>query len=174
MSSYYSHPSPSDEEIGEVEDLCSAAGVATFNTRSIFPFVVVEAQALTQVTDRLFKDSAKELTLLIASASTTLPESYPSSLTSDKLGFVLKFRGGDHSESLAKVNTSLLAASEFAATENQKQMLIDYIASQSFPFVTHKGSSELSEWANKVANFVLVKVSRMVMLESIKMDRGSG
>ena len=111
-----------------------------------FLFLVVEAQALNRVLDRLFKESARELTLLVASASTTLPESYPSSLTSDKLGFVLKFRGGDHSESLAKVNTSLLAASEFAATENQKQMLIDYISSQSFPFVTHKGSmSSLNE-----------------------------
>lgn len=81
------------------------------------------------ICNRLLKESADELTLLVASASAALSKSYPASLTSAKLGFTLKFKGGDHSVSLTKVNESLLAASEYAATENQKQMLIDYVES---------------------------------------------
>lgn len=80
-------------------------------------------------TARLLKKSDGTLTLLVASASSILPTSYPSSLRSDKLGFTLNFQAGDFSSPLQRVNASLSRAAEYAATDNQKNMLLDYVES---------------------------------------------
>lgn len=74
----------------------------------------------------LAKTDAKNLTLLIASASKTLATSYPSTLESSELGFTLHLTGGDFERPLAAVNKSLMLAAEFAGDANRKQMLLDY------------------------------------------------
>lgn len=74
----------------------------------------------------LSKTDSKNLTLLIASASSTLSTSYPATLLSSSLGFTLHLTGGDFADALKKVNESLVVAAEHAGDANRKAMLLDY------------------------------------------------
>ncbi|KAK4705199.1 dipeptidyl-peptidase III, partial [Phenoliferia sp. Uapishka_3] len=108
LSAYYpSNPAPTEAEIDEVQAMCDKVGVSTLNTR-------------------LSKTDSKNLTLLIASSASSLPTSYPETLSSSSLGFTLHLSPGDYSDALSKVNASLVLAAEHAEDANRKQMLLDY------------------------------------------------
>ncbi|GAA6027147.1 hypothetical protein JCM8097_002430 [Rhodosporidiobolus ruineniae] len=108
ISSYYpSSPAPTDEQVNEVQALADAAGVSTLNTR-------------------LSRVANSELVLHVSSVE-GLPERYPKSLKSEKLGFECRIQGGDFGDALKKVNAALEEARKYAANEHQEGMLGDYI-----------------------------------------------
>ncbi|BGP08074.1 hypothetical protein JCM10049v2_003919 [Rhodotorula toruloides] len=110
VSAYYpSSPAPSDAQVDEVQALCDAAGISTANTR------------LSRVSDT-------ELVLLVASIS-ALPSHYPKSLKSEKLGFEVRLQAGDYADALAKVDAALAQAGQYAANDNQREMLKHYAKS---------------------------------------------
>ncbi|BGP61261.1 hypothetical protein NBRC10512v2_002580 [Rhodotorula toruloides] len=110
VSAYYpSSPAPSDAQVDEVQALCDAAGISTANTR------------LSRVSDT-------ELVLLVASIS-ALPSHYPKSLKSEKLGFEVRLQAGDSADALAKVDAALAQAGQYAANDNQREMLKHYAKS---------------------------------------------
>ncbi|KAM0787893.1 hypothetical protein ACM66B_003943 [Microbotryomycetes sp. NB124-2] len=127
VSAYYpSDPAPSDAQVDEVQRLCDEAGVSTLNTR-------------------LSKQSPSLLTLHIASASESLPTSYPAALVSSEHNFTVKLVCGDFKQPLTKVNKALTEAIKHAEDKNRQQLLQDYVESfKTGDIEKHKDAS--SKW----------------------------
>lgn len=112
-----------------IQSLADAAGVSTLNTR-------------------LTKKSATEFTLHIASASTTLPTSYPATLSSGKM--TCDLQGGDFSSALTSTNDALKEAIKYAANQNQAGTLVDYSRCfETGDIEAHKDGSR--KWVKDVA-----------------------
>lgn len=161
ISNYYLGEVASTDEIDLIQSLCDAAGVSTLNTRSVtFPFVLFRfvrtashghsrfPQLTEQYMHRLAKKSATEFTLHIASASSTLPTTYPATLTSGDM--ICTLQGGDFSAALAITNAELKEAIKYAANKNQSGMLLDYARCfENGDIEAHKDGSR--KWVKDVA-----------------------
>ena len=131
VSAYYPGPvKPTKAEIEAVQDLCTANGVSTINTR-------------------LTKHSDEKFTLLVASVEPA--SSTPREIKSEKLTVEIKY--GDYADCLENVNAALEKAKAHAADKNQRDMLTDYQTSFATGSVdAHKAGS--AKWVKDVGPVV--------------------
>ncbi|GAA5829744.1 hypothetical protein JCM3766R1_001288 [Sporobolomyces carnicolor] len=131
VSAYYPGPvKPTKAEIEAVQDLCTANGVSTINTR-------------------LTKHSDAKFTLLVASVEPA--SSTPRAIKSEKLTVEIKY--GDYADCLENVNAALEKAKAHAADKNQRDMLTDYQTSFATGSVdAHKAGS--AKWVKDVGPVV--------------------
>lgn len=102
VSNYYLGETIKDDEVELIQKECERLGLAVENTR-------------------VRKDKDGTLTILVASASTEVPES-----VAKLIGDTVKVEYGDFADALRKSADSLLEAKKYAANDHQKTMLEGY------------------------------------------------
>lgn len=132
VSNYYLGDSITDDEVAAVQTAAENIGVDILNTR-------------------VQKNGPKDFVLLVASADTQADALHDLSLNGGRVKLTVKY--GDFSGPLSRVVKALAEAKKYAANDNQKAMIGDYIASfQSGSIEKHKQGSR--HWVKDVGPVV--------------------
>ncbi|KAH9048108.1 aflatoxin-detoxifizyme [Lactarius hengduanensis] len=132
VSNYYLGDTITDDEVAAVQTAAENIGVDILNTR-------------------VQKNGPKDFVLLVASADTQLDALHDLSLNGGRVKLTVKY--GDFSGPLSRVVKALAEAKKYAANDNQKAMIGDYIDSfQSGSIEKHKQGSR--HWVKDVGPVV--------------------
>ncbi|KAH9079400.1 aflatoxin-detoxifizyme [Lactarius deliciosus] len=132
VSNYYLGDTITDDEVAAVQTAAENIGVDILNTR-------------------VQKNGPKDFVLLVASADTQPDALHDLSLNGGRVKLTVKY--GDFSGPLSRVVKALAEAKKYAANDNQKAMIGDYIASfQSGSIEKHKQGSR--HWVKDVGPVV--------------------
>ncbi|KAH9063447.1 aflatoxin-detoxifizyme [Lactarius vividus] len=132
VSNYYLGDTITDDEVAAVQTAAENIGVDILNTR-------------------VQKNGPKDFVLLVASADTQPDALHDLSLNGGRVKLSVKY--GDFSGPLSRVVKALAEAKKYAANDNQKAMIGDYIASfQSGSIEKHKQGSR--HWVKDVGPVV--------------------
>ncbi|KAH9180540.1 aflatoxin-detoxifizyme [Lactarius sanguifluus] len=132
VSNYYLGDTITDDEVAAVQTAAENIGVDILNTR-------------------VQKNGPKDFVLLVASADTQPDALHDLSLNGGRVKLTVKY--GDFSGPLSRVVKALAEAKKYAANDNQKAMIGDYIASfQSGSIEKHKQGSRY--WVKDVGPVV--------------------
>ncbi|KAH9019047.1 aflatoxin-detoxifizyme [Lactarius hengduanensis] len=132
VSNYYLGDTITDDEVAAVQTAAENIGVDILNTR-------------------VQKNGPKDFVLLVASADTQPDALHDLSLNGGRVRLTVKY--GDFSGPLSRVVKALAEAKKYAANDNQKAMIGDYIASfQSGSIEKHKQGSR--HWVKDVGPVV--------------------
>ncbi|KAI9446467.1 aflatoxin-detoxifizyme [Lactarius indigo] len=132
VSNYYLGDTITDEEVAAVQTAAENIGVDILNTR-------------------VQKNGPKDFVLLVASADTQPDAVHDLSLDGGRAKLTVKY--GDFSGPLSRVVKALAEAKKYAANDNQKAMIGDYITSfQSGSIEKHKQGSR--HWVKDVGPVV--------------------
>ncbi|KAH9005140.1 aflatoxin-detoxifizyme [Lactarius hatsudake] len=132
VSNYYLGETITDDEVAAVQTAAENIGVDILNTR-------------------VQKNGPKDFVLLVASADTQPDALHDLSLNGGRVKLTVKY--GDFSGPLSRVVKALAEAKKYAANDNQKAMIGDYIASfQSGSIEKHKQGSR--HWVKDVGPVV--------------------
>ncbi|KAH9001280.1 aflatoxin-detoxifizyme [Lactarius akahatsu] len=132
VSNYYLGDTITDDEVAAVQTAAENIGVDILNTR-------------------VQKNGPKDFILLVASADTQPDALHDLSLNGGRVKLTVKY--GDFSGPLSRVVKALAEAKKYAANDNQKAMIGDYIASfQSGSIEKHKQGSR--HWVKDVGPVV--------------------